>query len=1346
MKWSGFGEILLQSRLDAGIAQQSELAVALGIRQQTVSRWEKGLSRPKAAQISDIADAINADASNLFIAAGYGQKSISKSGPQTTLDTPWPVDALQPETFERFCADFLACLHGKNAKVHPYGSSGHKQHGLDIEVIFTDNTRFTYQCKRVASFGPKKIEQAVLAHTAKAKMKFILLSGFASPQSREEIKKYMGWQLWDREDITRQVRLELSKIDQQRLVDIYFRGQRLALLGELEPSPWNQPSDFFAGMIEPTSAFSHAWELVGREPELERLIEFTMQLKTRTILLVGNGGTGKSRLLKALSDHLKTNNESNLRVLFLARESLKSKDFEDLGGGFKLLICDDAHDRDDLALLASYAANPLNKTFLVLSLRSYGLQKVQNQTVALGLKDLSKIELKKLDMHNSMALAEQALIRFGGDKKYVSRLAKYTQDCPLATVVGAQILSSTPSLPEFLIDEDTFRGELMRRLVDTTVSGVSLGLDENSVRVTLGAIALLQPVKDDDKSLVEALGYVTSLKSHEVARILKRLRDAGLLYQRLEGCRIAPDLLGDFLIEDNCIISKDKSSGFAEKIFDAVPIAYAENILINLGRLDWRKSNGITKHSRLLKDIWSRLNGSSAYGYSHLRAAAAVAFYQPSQALEFVRRMLGEGNNDDILTQIIKNASYNFDFLPDACELLWKIGRNDNRPLHQQPSHGIRILSELATPQPGVPVEVMEVVADFAISLIYIEDSWCGINTPVEILKGALATEGYTTTSSARAISMSPFLVSQTAVAAIRRKVIVSLVDLLSHPDVARAIKAANAIHDALRYPRGLFGSSISKKMIHIWDKDFIITLKSINQLLDRIKISPTVLVKLAASVNWHVQHGNGQIKALSQRIIDRLEEDLRIRTIRMLVDGWGHLTREKVHGSWNAQQEELNIFALELISQFEDSDELYEFMESCLSEITVQEGTTGSPQILMNLLIDKSIDYAKRILSRSLTNTEVISSDYAGTALAHLLRTNTTEAHSRIDWLLDQLDQRLLNIVADAYWRYRPTEPYLETDIRALRKITTSEYSSVQRYAANALREVASNNVDLAIELVISANFEVSPAATHDYLMWLCSKDTIPFERLTSEHVQTILEKLVTLKDIDDYWVQEFIKCTILHHPGIAIEFFKSRIGTARKNKDWSYCPIPWSSSHRESFGLMRRVDAVQWLRELFDWAVSKEDSGESVLEWFDNLIECLIQPFDDIFIRFIESWMMYGGKSEVEIALCVLRKAPKNFVFEQKEFVSRMLRIACSHGQETLRHAISAFYSSAAFGMRSGKAGEPFHQDIVLKENAQQVLASLGRFEPSYVLYSDLLKHANLDIERQIREGQSMDEMDEL
>ncbi|MBA0227654.1 helix-turn-helix domain-containing protein [Stenotrophomonas maltophilia] len=1331
------GTFLAQARMAAGYAQQAEFASELGVKQQTISRWERGLSRPRAEQVPEIAAALGIDADTLRSAAGYA----APSSPQLSLDRPWPVDALPPETFERFCTEFVTLLHGDDAQVHPYGTQGHTQLGIDIDVVHTDGTRTTYQCKRHASFGPKKVAAAVAAQTTPADRKVILLSSSASPQAREEIKKHASWQLLDREDISRRARLELAKRAQIQLVDTFFVGQRMALLGEPELSPWQVPEQFFAGQTEPSRGFSHGWTLQGREKELNAIVTFATTATPSILMLIGNGGTGKSRLLKAFADRLAAFNPRP-SIYFLSREPLKMKDLEALGSKPKLLVCDDAHDREDLALLADYVANPGNRSRLILALRTYGIPHVLQQTRALCLAEISRIELQTLPKADSEQLAKQALEHFGAPAELSSRLSVYTRDCPLATVIAAQILANDKSLPEFLIDEDTFRTELLRRLVASTVEGISSKLDAEAVHLALAAIALLQPIKEDDPELHDAIAAVAGITTHEVARIVKRLREAGVLYKRGSSSRIVPDLLGDFIVEERCISATGQSTGFAPNVFDEAPNAYAEHILVNFGRLDWRKSNGDTSNSRLLDELWSRLNYQDKYVNPHLRAAAAAAYYQPRQALAFVRRMLREGRADNMLADILRHVAYSHDHLLEACEILWELGRDDDKPQSQEPSHGIRVLKELASPELYKPFDFMSQVVDFGLSLIPYDDSWTGIHNPLEILCGALETEGHSSSATHQAIMLTPFIVEQPSVASIRKKIIDACIALLSHAETRRALAAAGALGSALKAPHGLLGATAPKNTVTEWEVEFAETLNAIDAELDRVDVAPVVIVKLAVSTGWYSSYGTGMLKKLAGRILSRLDTTLALRTTRLLVDGWGHLSGQIGIGRFEGHTKELDTLAQEILSSTSDPEEAYRFVEGLLP--AVLQDNESAPHALIDRIISHSAEYAKELLQAVVQGESTASSRYAGRALAALLREQHELALVIAGNAADRGDARLLPVVAEAYAGYKPLSPYTPLDLRVLRSITSSDQPGVRVWAPHITRQVAQTDTDLAIELTISADFGDSQQFARDYLMWIAGDLRTPFDGIGESSIKAILQKLLLLPRIDDHWIQEFIKKSLHHYPEVVVELLVSRVEIARERSDWSYSPVPWASGLRGDWGLMRQQGASQRVRHLFDWALVQEQSGESVLPWFGDLVRTLCTFNSSDFVEFLRQWISSSGREGFALVISLARQSPQSFVFEQHEFVIWMMRLARSHGTGVLRKLVSALYCAAVSGSRSGVVGEPFPQDIKLRDQATEVLSALTRQDPAYELYSDLQRHAIQSIERQEEEGRMIAEMD--
>jgi hypothetical protein len=192
-----------------------------------------------------------------------------------------------------------------------------------------------------------------------------------------------------------------------------------------------------------------------------------------------------------------------------------------------------------------------------------------------------------------------------------------------------------------------------------------------------------------------------------------------VLFKRGLRHRLAPDLLADSIIQRNFIDANGAASPKVQQVFDRADSQYLKHLLVNLGRLDWRLRNGVTDGSMLLSSVANKLRWLGKYHNPHIEAVEAVAYYQPRLALDFAERLIEQGHGEvSGVCGMVRNAAFNLEYLEDACVLLWSAGKSDARALHQQPSHGIRILKELAEFAPQKPVEYVEQVVAFALDLL----------------------------------------------------------------------------------------------------------------------------------------------------------------------------------------------------------------------------------------------------------------------------------------------------------------------------------------------------------------------------------------------------------------------------------------------------------------------------------------------------------------------------------------------------------------------------------------------------------------------------------------------------
>jgi transcriptional regulator with XRE-family HTH domain len=1329
-----FGKTLTKHRLAAGIAHQSALAALMRSTQQTVSRWESGQSRPRLGQIGALAKALNINAAKLATAAGY-----SPSPTVTSFDRPFPIEGLSPESFERFTLHFLSALYPE-AKVHRLGGPGHAQDGLDVDVVFDGGKCFHFQCKRVQQFGAAKVRAAVKAYKRKAAKKIILLTRIASPKAREAVRAFKTWDIWDKEDVALQIR-HLSKHEQIRLVDIFFKGQRLALLGETEPNVWQTSKTFFAS-FSGHGAFNHDWTLVGRTADANKFLEALQTPSVNLTFLVGTAGRGKTRVLKYSIEEFQQRH-SDVLVRFLApSEEVNSKSLDDLGAGDKVLIVDDAHDYQDLKLLFQYVASPANNAKLVLSLRPYGLDFIRAQASNFTLfgDRTVEIQLQRLALSDATALATEVLAKSSGPVHLAEDIAKSTRDCPLITVMGAWVVSKEKKHFEFVRNEDEFRTLLMARFREV-ITGTLSPRDSESLRKLLRVVAIIQPLSIDDTAISEICAKVEGIPQAEVRRLFRVLLDAGVLSRRGGTYRLSPDLLADYVIESECIGSNGTSTGYAEQIFDEANDRLLENVVRNLGRLDWRRSNGDPSNSHLMDEIWRKLRSKQEDGDTHLRAVQAVAYYQPLRALRFAEELTRKGEHLRDLPAILEFAAYNLDCLPQACELLWELGKDDSRPTGQHPEHAIRILAELATVAPNKPFEHNEIVVDFALSLFGRLDSWSSAHTPLDVLKGIVKTEDHSTTSNGRTISFSPYQVRPEFVRPLRDKVRTAVIGLLTGRNLKIAIRGAAFVQEMLRYPMGIFNSKVANDLDTEWTKDFVRTFAAIKSAIKTHALDSLVLLELARSVSWHANYSERGTSKFARAIVACLPNDLEFRTLVAIADPFGRIFDRPIEINPNTDwTKQVKLVTEELLKAFSDGEALRAKIEGHLVHIATA-GTHAEPFTLYWELLQRSKSLANATVENALANTGSPTAQFAAAALATIIREDC-EAGLRISRrFLASQDVSLACAVGSAHRSFDfSKEDHENSHVALVRQLLSSDNAAIVRSAIGAVARVGEHDKRAALDLILGTDPTRSNELADEVFMLFHEGNALPIGVLSNEDVDALLKKIEQMPALDGYWIQTFLAKASASHGRQCAAFFRRRVDRAADSQDWSFRASNYGPYENVRLQFRSSPDLGAILRETSQWLKSGTDYY--FRHSASKLFEVMFRPFDQEIINYLDSWLDTADAGDIELIGTLLRETDENLVFAQRGFVSRFLSRARQFGKTVHQQATSALYIAATTGMRSGSVGEPFPRDVRAKDEAQCRLDQLPRSAPDYELYRLIKEYSEREIMQSITQAEQFEE----
>jgi transcriptional regulator with XRE-family HTH domain len=1335
-KYPSFGRLLTEARISVGIDNQADLALILDCTQQTVSRWESGQSRPRAGEIPKLAAALKLKPAYLLEEAGYAAPTVR------SFAQPFPVDRLDADTFERFVEFFLQCLHRGKAEVRRAGESGHKQDGIDLTVTFPDGLRVSYQCKRVEQFGPADVARAIAAHTAVTDKQYLVLSRVPSPQTQDAIRKFPNWDIWGKEDLSRLIRTELTDDDQNRLVDIFFRGQRLSLLGRSEPGPWLTTDEFFAPFVGRGTIFNHDLSLKGREDDLALLSDALQTQDTPLVLLTGPGGIGKSRLLKdALEAFAKAHPLVRIRFLSSSGEVTR-ENLETLGNAPKILVVDDAHDRDGLGGLLEYVVAPENQTRLLLATRLYAEPRIKREAARTAIENPPTIELKRLTLEQSTELAKAALDEAGAPTEWADDLAKVTCDSPLVTVMAARVIAKERVSFEAAKNESALRNLILAKFEDIVVGELGSSGDKKTIKDILDVLALIQPFHPEDPALIALLQSLKKVEPTEAARLFRFLIDGGVIYRRGHHYRLMPDLLGDYLIEKSCIGPIEKLSPFALRAFDLVEPRQLENLLVNLGRLDWRLKGGQPSDSTLLDGVWQRLRDNHGPHDQRINAIRAVAIYQPRQALDFVTDRIRNGVVAKDFSNILRSIAYNLEYLPDACEVLWQLGRNDRRELGANPDHPIRALAELCGFDERKPLAFTQKVFDFGMSLSARDGVWDSHYSPLDVLKPIFSSEGVTTHSTSRQLVLKPFLVNPDVVAPLRQQLIERVLELLKHPRPRVATQAALFLHSALTYPMGAMGMSVPRALRDKYDLEFERTLLAVKDLLAGDGIRPIVRITLNASVSWHTQHGTGAVQVAAKAVQATLPTTLEFRALAALTKGFGPiLDQTGFTDKWQQRHEAwLMGLSAELKAAYAPI-ELHRLIERLLAELADSAEKGNSAHVLIGRLLRDDLELARIFIADARAHPESHTRAFLGLALSEVSNADPNEGQLIVQRFLDSADASLAQAAAASFSGIR--RPYDERDVFLIGVALASHDRTVVTTAIHCLWRWRPEDVRQLVDLCKKVHFAALSDLADELFQLFREADDGPLNQLTSEDVDHFLKRLLNIPRLEGYWTQQFLSSISFRFPRQLADFLFARVDIAAQTKSFTFLPANYGPYIQIPLRIHESNVATEIFARTWSWLCDKSGRDDFYFEQHAaNVFDAMFGGRKDDLVSFFEGQLETASTDELLLMSRLLRKTDHDFIFLRRAFVVRLLERCQAVDPDLVESVSKDLFASAISGVHSGVPGEPTPHDIEQRDRAIEALLQVSRLSPAYELYNYVRKSAEASIALSRQEGEAMDQ----
>ncbi|MFR9769350.1 helix-turn-helix domain-containing protein [Nocardia sp. SC052] len=1356
-----FASLLIRGRSRLGL-DQVEFGRRVGVGQQAVSRWERGGSRPRRAVVVKVAQVLELPVDEVLAAAGYvGALADSPheiSPAVRPLARTLPFHELSPERFEDVCVEFLEHMH-PGGHASRYGGSGERQDGIDLLLTLDGHVHATGQCKRHKQFGPKDIGSVVADVANPASINYLFLSRqTATAAARREMAKHASWQLWDGEDLSRYIRTQMSEDERLRFVDAHFPNHREPFLGIAQPGPWLSIAEFFATTSR-TQPFSHDWTLCGRSEERANLESGLRAGDDAVAVVLGRGGIGKTRLLRSVAE---TFDAEGWYVRILPPDSAPdSPSFELLPAhGPALLIIDDAHDRTDMGHIITNLRARNRSARLLVACRPYGKQRLEEdlRRVGLDLWDLPTVTLGDLTHDESSMLAREAL---GPDNSmFAERLALLTRDCPLATTVGGYLIRTRTLDPRELEQDERIRERILSGFRNALVDASAHG--ERELRsAIIDAVSVLQPFRSNTPEFQDAIARLVGARYSRISPHLRSLEDAGVLLRRNDSLRLVPDLLGDVVLSEACFDRRTGvDSGYLGEVLEIATGEVLENAFVNVSRVDWQVRYRLTQASASFwRVIQASLEQRDIETYLKvLKLLRRVAVFQTEQSIRVVRWIMDHPVADEAATPddpsgffkwtwrhvleeipaILRATSFSLESIVVAANILWELAQTDRRATNQYPNHPMRVLHELAAYAPHKPIEYNKRILELAES--WTKQEWT--LSPLTVIEPLIATEGHTTEYRDHALSFGAFGLQQDVVSPVRQRTVELALGEIESEDPIRGVAGARFIQTALHYPTGAFGRTVDESELRSWDVDFADTLQSLLDLLRSRTLDPVVCVAVLEAAHWHAHYGIGAPRSVAEAVIAAMPDTVAFEIALLLHDGWGRLVRTRgmaVDEYMEATKQRLEHVATRALNELDDAS-LIQLIEDRLHQesTTFDRASTGGTQLL-NALIEKRPSIATALIESLFANPDSAFGPLTSRLIDSLGRWQPDILMPSVQRLLLHPSTTVVTETAVGLAaRDRTQYPLHVNELEMLQTWAASPDQRIREAVAQAAFNLAATDrtvaksatsqkkLSAAADLLSRIRFYDSPSVADRVFTSLTWDDSpIFWDDLNSQQQSAILDQLANLPDIDNHSIKEFIFLRSTEEPQRILRLLRTRIEVSENltsttsitsNKGFKPVPFEW---HRE---LVRRdhPDFLAILRDLIVW-ISQGNSWQRQ-RMGSKLFAAAAGAYDEPVLSLLLETLRADGQQEALGVAHVLAEAPNDLVFVHVEFVVQALALAARVGPDISAAIQNSLWASAVQGVRWGTCGEPYAEDLRLRDECARIAQALPPKTDAAVFYSRL------------------------
>jgi hypothetical protein len=489
-------------------------------------------------------------------------------------------------------------------------------------------------------------------------------------------------------------------------------------------------------------------------------------------------------------------------------------------------------------------------------------------------------------------------------------------------------------------------------------------------------------------------------------------------------------------------------------------------------------------------------------------------------------------------------------------------------------------------------------------------------------------------------------------------------------------------------------------------------------------------------------------VREKAKQLLAKVRETSDLRLIRDLTNGYDYYTGlddnnfnvaydERLEGIVKERQRAAD----EFLQEYPAATNGRLHLESVIMQIFEATGKEPQPWPFLQQLASTDMKYAAAMAEAMVETPDSILATQLSSLLPFVNHDDPELATNIIRKVVDGKHSRLAFSLAagTGFWGTRWQDGIPAGDLQIIRELSEFEDPMVRLSVIRLLSVLWAVAPKEAVAIACSIKTTDHVALLSELCLMLHPKGTvIPPDSLEDEQLKGILTSIESAPSIDDSHLGSFIAYLSTRLPRLVVEMLLRRI--ARSGEDMnSSQPLPPLGLNQKLEGLRSYPEHKDLLRLVRDRILEANAGWEG--HWYLPIL------FDEVSLQFsqpglevLNEWIESGKAEKLIAASRLLKEAFPNFIFIQEIFVANLLKKAHAINDDCYREVGSNLVDVAISAERMGTPGEPFPQDIALRDQSREVASRYPSGSPTHRFFETLRETMETSIKDQIARDEEL------